>query len=301
MTEVRCVLGAHASVGEGPVWVAEERALYWVDVHGPTLNRFEPATGDTRHWIMPAPIGSFGLTRKGRAIVALKTGIALYDFATGALKQLANPEANIPGNRFNDGKVSPDGRFFAGTMDDMRPRKPTGALYRLDPDGSCHKLTDGLTISNGLAWSPDGKTMYHADTTAFGPGIQPPTVWAWDYDAATGAIANRRVFVRPTEQQGRPDGAATDVEGCYWSAGVSTGRLNRFRPDGTLDRSIPLPCSAPTMPCFGGPDLKTVYVTSLREGQSAEALTRYPLSGSLFAFETDVPGLPGARFDDTRL
>jgi len=291
---VRCVLGAHPEVGEGPTWSAEEQALYWIDIHGPTLNRFDPKSGATRHWSMPAPIGSFGLTVKGRAVVALKSGLHLFDFASGALKLLANPEANIPGNRFNDGKVSPDGRFFAGTMDDTKPRKPTAALYRLDPDGTCRKLFDGLTVSNGLAWSPDGRTMYHSDSSA-------ELIWAWDYDAKTGAMANRRTFAHATQALGRPDGAATDMEGCYWSAGVSAAVLNRYRPDGTLERAIPMPCAGPTMPCFGGPELKTIFITSLRENLSAAQLAAYPLSGSLFALEADVPGVPVAKFDDSRL
>ncbi len=167
MTEIRCVLGAHPIVGEGPCWAAAEKALYWIDIHGPRLNRFDPATGDTRHWTMPSPIGSFGLTKKGRAIVALKSGVHLFDFKAGTFKLLANPEADKPANRFNDGKVSPDGRLFAGTMYDVRPCRPEASLYRIDPDGSCTRVIDGgISVSNGLAWSPDGKTMYHSDSSS---------------------------------------------------------------------------------------------------------------------------------------
>jgi sugar lactone lactonase YvrE len=155
-------------------------------------------------------------------------------------------------------------------------------------------IKGGLSVSNGLAWSPDGKTMYHSDSSA-------NQIWAWDYDTRTGAISNRRDFAKPTDQQGRPDGAATDMEGCYWSAGVSGGHINRFRPDGTLDRSIAIPVPGPTMPCFAGDDMKTVYVTTLREGLSAEKLSAAPLSGSVFAFEVDVPGVPVAKFDDAAL
>ncbi|HEY1721733.1 MAG TPA: SMP-30/gluconolactonase/LRE family protein [Magnetospirillaceae bacterium] len=295
MTEIRTVLGAHPVVGEGPTWAPEEKALYWTDIYGPMLNRFDPATGATQHWRMPAPLGSFALTKKNRAIVALKTGIHLFDFATGSLRLLHNPEGDRPDNRLNDGKVSPDGRFFVGTMYEQRPRKPEASLYRLDPDGKLTRVIEGgINVSNGLAWSPDGRTMYHSDSTT-------AQVSAWSYDAATGAISNRREFVKTTEEEGRPDGAATDMEGCYWSSGVSAGVLNRFRPDGKLDRSIKMPCAAPTMPCFAGPDLKTVYVTSLREGLSAEKLSAYPMSGSIFAFEVDVPGVAIPRFDDTRL
>ena len=188
-SEIRCVLGAHPVVGEGPTWSSEEQALYWIDIYGPTLNRFDPASGATQHWTMPAPIGSYALTKKGRAVVALKTGLHLFDFATGAFRLLAHPEAGLAGNRFNDGKVSPDGRFFAGTMDETRPRKPVASLYRLDPDGSCHQVIDGgIHVSNGLAWSPDGRTMYHSDSTTaqvstpwsgVGPASQPRSWWRW--------------------------------------------------------------------------------------------------------------------------
>lgn len=291
MTEVRCLLDAKALLGECPVWSAEEQALYWVDILAPELHRYDPATGATRTWNMPAAIGSFGLCESGRAIVALRTGLYYFDFARSYLNLVCQPEPDRPSNRFNDGKVSPDGRFFVGTMDEEKMSRPLGSLYRLDPDGSCRAVLDGLIVSNGLAWSPDGRTMYHSDSRG-------PAIWAWNYDPATGAIADRREVARPTAEIGRPDGAATDVEGCYWSAGVSAGVLNRWRPDGTLDRAIPMPCAAPTMPCFGGPELKTIYVTSLRDHVAAEKLTAFPLSGGLFSLEVDVPGVPVARFKD---
>lgn len=288
MNEARCVLDARAAIGESPVWEPAEQALYWCDIYGPALHRFEPATGATRRWAMPQPIGSFALRAGGGAVVALKSGLHRFDFATGRLDFLLHPEPEAAGNRFNDGKVSPDGRFFAGTMDEAM-KQPTGALYRLDPDGSCHRVAEGLIVSNGLAWSPDGRTMFHSDSRG-------PVIWAWDYDPASGAIASRREVARPTEAIGRPDGAACDMEGYYWSAGISAGVLNRWAPDGRLDRRIPVPCAAPTMPCFGGPDMKTIFVTSLRMHLSADRLAAFPLSGGLFALEVDVPGVPVPRF-----
>jgi sugar lactone lactonase YvrE len=195
----------------------------------------------------------------------------------------------VPGTRFNDGKVSPDGRFFAGTMDEEMLARPIGGLFRLDPDGTVHHLVDGLIVSNGLAWGPDGRTMLHSDSKG-------QVIWAYDYDPTDGSIANRRVLARPTQEIGRPDGAATDVEGCYWSSGISAGVLNRWAPDGRLDRVIPLPCSNPTMPCFGGPDLKTIFVTSLRHDVPADVLAAKPMSGGIFAVQVDVAGVPVARF-----
>ncbi len=289
MTTVSCVLDARAELGEGPVWCAREQALYWVDILAPALHRLEVDTGSTKSWQMPQAIGSFGLREQGGAVVALRNGFHLFDFESGDLTFLTDPEAGIASNRFNDGKVSPDGRFWAGTMDDEQLRRPIGALYRLDPDGSCHKMVDSLIVSNGLAWSADGRTMVHTDS-------REQVIYTYDYDPDTGAIANRRAIAHPNESIGRPDGGAMDMEGYYWSAGVSAGVLNRWAPDGRLDRQIPLPCVAPTCPCFGGPALKTVFVTSLRHGLPSDKLKDKPLSGGIFAIEVDVPGVPVAKF-----
>jgi sugar lactone lactonase YvrE len=289
MTAIRCILDAKAILGESPVWAEEEQALYWVDILAPALHRLEPATGATRTWPMPASVGSIGLRAGGGAVVALRDGFHLFDFEHGRLTFIVNPEPDRPSNRFNDGKVSPDGRFFAGSMDDETLTRPLGALYRLDPDGSCRRMVDGLIVSNGLAWSGDGRTMFHSDSRA-------QVIYAYDYDAPSGAFADRREIARPSAEVGRPDGGATDVEGYYWSAGISAGVLNRWAPDGRLDRQIPLPCAAPTMPCFGGPHMRTIFVTSLRHNLSDERLAASPLSGGIFALEVDVPGVPVARF-----
>ena len=288
MTDVRCVLDARAELGECPVWSAPEQALYWVDIHAPALHRFDPGSGDNRTWPMPDRIGSYGLRESGGAVVALRDGFHLLDFDTGELTFLAAPPEHVTGTRFNDGKVAPDGRFFAGTMDEEQLARPIGALYRLDPDGSVHAVVGGLIVSNGLAWSADGRTMFHSDSKA-------QVIWAYEYGPG-GAVGEPRVVARPSEDIGRPDGAATDVEGFYWSAGISAGVLNRWAPDGRLDRSIPLPCSNPTMPCFGGPDLRTIFVTSLRHDVPPDVLAAKPLSGGIFAVRVDVPGVPVARF-----
>jgi sugar lactone lactonase YvrE len=288
MTDVTCVLDARARLGECPVWSAEEQALYWVDIHAPALHRLDPATGATRTWPMPSRIGSFGLRESGGAVVALEDGFSLLDLDTGELRFVTGPD-RVPGIRFNDGKVSPDGRFFAGTMDEEQLSRPIAALYRLDPDLSMHRVVEDLIVSNGLAWSGDGATMYHSDSKG-------PVIWAYDYDPATGGLSGRREVARPTEEIGRPDGAATDEEGGYWSAGISAGVLNRWMPDGRLDRSIPLPCSNPTAPCFGGPDMRTIFVTSLRHDLPADVLAAKPLSGGIFAVRVDVPGVPVSRF-----
>ena len=287
-TEVTCVLDARAELGECPVWSVQEQVLYWVDIRRPAMHRLDPESGATATWLMPSRIGSFGLRESGGAVVALEDGFHRLDFETGELEFVAGPE-RVPGTRFNDGKVSPDGRFFAGTMDEEKLSRPIAALYRLDPDLSLHRVVEDLVVSNGLAWTSDGRTMYHSDSKG-------PVIWAYDYDAASGAVSGRREVARPTEEIGRPDGAAADEQGYYWSAGISAGVLNRWSPDGRLERSIPLPCSNPTAPCFGGPDLRTVFVTSLRHDLPPEVLAAKPLSGGIFAVRVDVPGVPISRF-----
>lgn len=277
-----------AGVGESPVWDDSTGLLWWVDIRAPALHRTDPTTGVTRSWPMPEAIGSIGLCRSGAILLSLRSGIHRIDpHRDGAVPEMvATPPGEPAHNRLNDGKVSPDGRFLVGSMDDRPEKQATAALHRLDPDGSCTRIADGFIVSNGLAWSPDGRTLYHSDSRA-------SVIWAWDYDPATGAIANRRVFAQPTEAQGRPDGAAMDAEGAYWSAGVSAGRLNRFLPDGTLERSIALPVRAPTMPCFGGPGLRTLFVTSLTPPGEP-----HPNDGAVIALDVGVAGVPVGRFAD---
>jgi sugar lactone lactonase YvrE len=286
--EVDCVLDARAELGECPVWSVPEQVLYWIDIRAPAMHRLDPATGENRSWALPSRVGSFALRESGGAVVALVDGFYVLDFDTGEVTFLTGPE-HVPGTRFNDGKVSPDGRFWAGTMDEEQLSRPIAVLYRLDPDGGLHRMVDNLIVSNGLAWTADGRTMYHSDSKG-------PIIWAYDYDLLTGAISGRRVIARSTEQLGRPDGAAVDADGFYWSAGISAGVLNKWSPDGRLVQSIPLPCSNPTAPCFGGPDLKTIFVTSLRHDLPAEVLTAKPLSGGIFSIRVDVPGVPISRF-----
>jgi L-arabinonolactonase len=284
----RCVLQARAQTGESPVWVPEERALYWCDIPGKTLNRFDPATGANRVWSVPEEVGSFALREKGGLVAALRSGFALIDLERGAIERLVDPEADRPENRFNDGRCDRQGRFWAGTMNEPRTAR-SGALYRLDADHRCHRAADDVMVANGLAFSPDDRLMYWSDSRAL-------TIWVFDFDAASGEIANRRVFARLEPHQGGPDGAAVDAEGGYWSACYRGARVMRFRPDGTIERKIRLPVSRVTMCAFGGPDLRTLYITTACGGMSAEERRREPLAGGIFALEVDVQGLPEPRF-----
>ena len=289
MGEVSLILDVRNRIGECIVWSEAEQALYWLDILAPAIYRWIPETGAMTTWPMPAPIGAFGLRRGGGMIVGLKTGIHFFDPESGEFAFIVHPEPDLPTNRLNDGKVSPEGRFWIGSMYDVPTgeRKHTGALYRIDPDGSCHRMVEDLICSNGLAWSPDGRTMYHSDSRGM-------VVKAYDYDPVTGNIANPRVIAEPGEADGRPDGAGMDMEGCYWSAGVSAGCMNRYRPDGTLAGKIAVPTPAPTMCTFGGPDRKTMYITSHRE--RPETLAEFPTAGGVFAVEVDVPGVADALF-----
>jgi sugar lactone lactonase YvrE len=273
-------------VGEGPLWDSTEEALYFVDILAPALFRFDPATRVVGRWDMPSAIGSFGLCPDGRAVVALKTGVHFFDFATGAFEFLTHPEPDMPGNRLNDGKIGPDGRFWVGSMDDRPEKEPVASLYRVDPQGRAENMWGGMLVSNGLAWAPDGRTLYHSDSR--GKYVQ-----AFDFDAATGDISRQRRVCVLEEEEGRPDGAACDAEGYYWSAGVSAGCLNRIAPDGSIERKLRLPIAAPTMPCFGGPGMKTLYVTSLSSERSGAKQT-----GTLISLRVDVAGAPIARFGE---
>jgi len=287
-TVPRCVFDARASLGECPVWSVAEQVLYWVDINAPSLNRFDPATGENRVMPMPSSIGSFALRQDGGFVVALRDGLHLAR-ADGTLERRVAAAPYDPAHhRFNDGRCDPQGRFFVGTMNERRDG-PTGALYRLDPDFRLTEIFGGVSTSNGLAWSPFGGTMYHADTPT-------QTIRAFDYDTVLGLPAEPRVFKRFEAPGDRPDGAAVDQDGCYWTALYRGGRVVRLSPEGDVLEEIALPAMCPTMCAFGGRDLTTIYVTSARQQRDADELARLPLSGGIFAFRAPVPGLPEPAF-----
>jgi sugar lactone lactonase YvrE len=288
VTGVRCVLPAGARLGEGALWDVAEQALYWVDIKGRSVHRFDPITGDDRRWPVPEDVGSLALRAQGGLVLALRSGFHFFDPASGVLTLVAAPEPERRDNRFNDGKPDRQGRFWAGSMHDPEA-EPTGALYRLDADRSWQRLLDGIVCSNALCWSPDGRTMYHADTPT-------RTVWAWDADPASGAVANRRVFVRVPEGDGVPDGATVDAEGFVWLAHWDGWRVTRYDPAGRVARVVRLPVQRPTCPAFGGPDLDVLYVTSATIGLTDTARARQPWAGGLLAAKPGVRGLPEVRF-----
>jgi sugar lactone lactonase YvrE len=283
-----CVLEVKASLGECPLWSVDEQALYWVDINAPSLNRFDPASGANAAWPMPQSIGCFALRERGGFVAALRDGFWLVGPDGTLDRRIALAPYDPAHHRFNDGRADRRGRFWAGSMNERRDAA-TAALYRLDPDSTLTAMIESVMISNGLAFSPDWRTMYHTDT---------PTrvITAWDFDLASGAIASRRVFAQFSGETDRPDGAAVDREGCYWSAFYRGGKVVRLSPRGERLAEYPVPAMCPTMCAFGGPDLKTLYVTTARQQRDADELARLPQSGGIFAMRVDVPGLPEPKF-----
>lgn len=287
--QIEVLVDVKTTLGEGPLWDVEEQRLYWIDSFDGRVFRCTADGREVRAWDVPQKIGSMCLRRGGGAVVSLARGFHFLDLRTGAVELIHDPEPDRPGNRLNDGKVDRAGRFLAGSMD-TQEAGPNGALYRLGPDLGVTKLEDGIICSNGPCWSPDGKTFYFTDTWS-------GQISAYDYDLATGAIANKRTFVRMTHEGAGFDGATVDAEGCVWSAHVYVGKLVRYTPDGKVDRVIDMPVKKVTSVMFGGPELDVLYVTSMAK----PPLPRFPgdgqLRGALFAITgLGIRGVPEARF-----
>lgn len=293
---VDLVLRAHALNGEAPGWDDRSNRLFWVDIREPALHRFDPETRRDEAWVMPGWIGCFALADRG-AVVALSTGLYLFDIDSGSLECLAPSPFDSRRFIFNDGRCDPQGRFLAGTMylpldpGDQSAAEAASPLWRYDGDGRWGAVSPPVKMSNGLAWSPDGRTMYHSDT-------DPKIIWAHDYDPATGATANRRVFaeIEVEDRRGGPDGASVDSDGFYWCALYANHALLRLDPSGRIERRIPMPVKFPTMPTFGGPDLRTLYITSANWQIPPSERAAHPDEGSLFALEAPASGLPSNRF-----
>lgn len=286
-----CIADLKCGIGESPVYDDRRGHLYFVDIPGRSVFRLGGDGGPPETWSFDSEVGCLGLAASGRLVVALRDRVILFDPESDAQEEVCRVEADRPETRLNDGKVGPDGAFWVGTMDDRPQKEPIGALYRVTAAGAAERKVDGLIVSNGLAWTADGETMFHADSR--GPWID-----RWRFDRRTGNISGRHRFAEPQEEEGRPDGGTCDATGDYWSAGVSAGRINRFAADGTLAEFHRMPVPAPTMPCFGGADFRTLFVTSLRAGKPAEVIERAPLSGGLFSAAAPVAGFAPWRFLD---
>lgn len=243
-------------VGEAPCWDRERRVLVWIDVRAPEVLELDPATGCLRRWALPEPVGAAALAVDGRVCLALAHRIAVLDRESGALETHCMAEPDLPHNRLNDGKASPSGAWMVfGSMDDRASDKQaTGSLWRVGADGQPERLFTGLTVANGVAFADGGATLIFSDSHR-------ATVWRAPWDEASGTMGEPRQWLQLDEATGRPDGAAVDAHGSYWSAGVSAGCLNGFSPDGMLHTRLALPCGAPTMPAFDSAG--RVWVTSL--------------------------------------
>jgi sugar lactone lactonase YvrE len=288
MDDIACVVDAGAFLGEGPLWDWRADVLWWLDIKSRLIHRHDPVTGRNDRFPAPQDPGCLAVRERGGLVISLATGFHFFTPESGRFEPIVDPEAELPENRFNDGKPDRQGRFWAGTMHEPQTR-PSAALYRLDPDRGCHRVVEGICVSNGLAWSPDSRTMYFADSMA-------NRVWAWDFDPASGNVANRRVFIDTEPTGGVPDGATVDAEGCYWLTVPATSKIIRYDPEGRPMRTVMMPTDLPTCVMFGGADLDTLYVTTATLGRSAEKLAGQRSPGGLFAFQPGVKGLPEAHF-----
>ncbi|RZL65054.1 MAG: SMP-30/gluconolactonase/LRE family protein [Variovorax sp.] len=291
------VRDARNGTGESPVWRADEQALYWVDIPARQLHRWSPSTGVHAQWTGDEMLACIAprAGHPGQWIAGMESGVfaiaqsATPDEGTLSATLLAHVPHAAHGMRFNDGRCDRQGRFWAGTMlMDMAAARSVGRVYRYQADVNAEAALrlqlDDLIVPNGIAFSPDGRTMYLSDSH---PNVQ--TIWAFDYDTATGTPHNRRVFVDMKPLPGRPDGAAVDADGCYWICGNDAGLVHRFTPEGKLDRSLAVPVKKPAMCAFGGAQMDTLYVTSIRPGGD---LSDQPLAGGVFALQPGVKGLP---------
>ncbi len=295
MTSVDVVVAEPADLGEGPIWSTTEQVLYWIDIDGCAIHRYDPGTGLDEQRAVPSRPGSLALTSEpGKLLMATEHQVMWFDWQSAAVEPFVVLEAEGAGIRMNDGRTDPVGRFIVGSMfEDTSANKFVGTLHSIEADGTTTALRRAVGTTNGLAFDPDRGIMYWADT----PTQQ---VLAWDYDAETGARRNERIFFDYQAVAGKPDGACVDADGYYWSASVRGWAVIRVAPDGTVERRIELPVELPTMPCFGGPDLDVLFITSInagaddpasierRRGVAAGALLAIDMSGTSIRGRTDA-------------
>ncbi|MGF1625751.1 MAG: SMP-30/gluconolactonase/LRE family protein [Alphaproteobacteria bacterium] len=294
-----CVVEAGCWLAEGPCWDARAQSLYWTDVPSRRIHRWQPG-GEHRSWAVPQMVTAIAPRTAGGLIVAETHGLAFFDPGTGAMTPFVAPEADKPLNRSNDGACDRQGRFWYGTMynniaDDggaLEIEGSTGALYRVEPDGRWTTMVADVGISNTLAWSGDERLFYFADTFT--------GIYAFDWEPGIGSIANRRPFAMQDRPElagrGHPDGSAIDAEGFLWNCRWDGGCVIRFAPDGSIDRIVDLPCSRVTSAVFGGPDLETLYITTVTYGLDEAERAAQPLAGGIFAYDPGVKGLPDGVF-----
>jgi sugar lactone lactonase YvrE len=279
-----------AIVGESPLWHPRERRLYWVDIQGKKVHRFDPKNGWNETFELPEIVTCLAFRKEGGLLLTLRKAFAFFDPDFGKLEMLTEVEAGNAHTRFNDGRVDPQGRFWAGTMGDPAWDKPVGSLYRFDPNQTVTQMCTQVICSNGTAWSPGGGTMYYTESFRY-------AIYAFDFDSTTGSLANRRTFAEIERDLGAfPDGLCVDAEGFVWSNQVGVGRVVRYDPAGRIERQIQLPVPRAVACTFGGDNLCTLFITSARETMTTRQLQEAPLSGSIFAVEPGVAGQAATAF-----
>ncbi len=292
-SSIECVLQTEATVGESPVWHVGEQRLYWIDIQGKQIHRFDPATHTNESFELPGIVTCIQLRAKGGLVLTLKKHFAFFDPDNNHLQKLASVEEDLPENRFNDGKCDPHGRFWAGTMDAKDWKKPSGNLFRMDADQTVTKMQSQVICSNGSGWSLNGRTMYYTESFRY-------AIFAYDFDPSSGTISNRRTFAEidtnDRKAGGFPDGMTVDAEGFVWSNQVGVGKIVRYDPNGKIERIVQMPVPRATDCTFGGINFDTLFITSARETMTPAQLQKAPLSGSLFAVDAGVRGLPSPAF-----
>jgi sugar lactone lactonase YvrE len=284
--EIRALIDTPMQLGECPVWHPEESSLYWVDIAGKAVHRFSFANSQHRLWNLPSEPGCLARSTGGKMVVAMRSGIAFLDTSDGTLQPIVDSPYDTSLMRFNDGRCDAAGRLWVGTL--YEPRDKAGASLFCLEHGIIRNVGNPVTVSNGVGFSLDNRTLYHSDTTAH-------RISAYDFDPASGHIGSSRVLKQFSTDKsnnygGRPDGAAVDSEGAYWCAMYEGGRILRLSPEGEILREIPLPVRCPTMVAFGGADLKTLFITTARHNRPADELKEQPLSGCVLELRVDVAG-----------
>ncbi|EOA02577.1 gluconolactonase [Herbaspirillum frisingense GSF30] len=286
------LVDGHHELGEGVLWCERSQTVFWTDIHASRLWNHDPQSGATRSWPMPERLCCFAFTADPeRLLIGLASRLAFFNLGTGAITPICRIEDDLPTTRLNDGRCDRQGRFVFGTLNEDAGRAPIASFYRLNADLSLERLPlPGIAISNSICFSPDGTRMYHCDSME-------GKIMVCDYDPASGAIANQRVFADLAQQPGGPDGSTVDADGHVWNAQWGGARVVRFTPDGRIDGIVDMPTAQPSCVAFGGAALDTLFVTSAHEGMSARQREQDALAGALFAVpETGVRGLPEVRF-----
>ncbi len=291
MNEVERLVDSGTLLGECPVWDVKENVLYWIDIDGHKINCYDPSSCNNETRKLPFKAGSLAIRKQGGLLLAMSNGFYNYDFKNEILESReCDPEPDRKDNRLNDGRCDPEGRFWVGSMNDLRriQGQYEGNLYCYHPDGECVSQNLPVGVANGLAFSPDERYMFFADTMR-------ETVWRFDYDKDQGKIRNQQVFLNLKNLSGKPDGACVDADGCYWLAHIYGWKVARYTPEGKLDREIQLPFPKPSMCAFGGSKLDTLFITSIStKHDKSNGEKKY--AGGLFAVNPGVSGIPEPNF-----